>query len=231
MKYAVDNFSDDELMRIIRKFINHIYGKQLTMKENSSGYINFYSSGPVAPYHRNLSGRLWIDDDRLYNIIETFFSISGHQALALIGFYFSNFYGIKVTDARIQSHIFFDTRIDYSQFDDENYQVEYDDDDDEDIITESQFDRYKKLVRKYVISMKYPGVCKIEVMDDEDEDKMYVHVFFSAEWYAETANTGGEMSIVKKVVGTIVEIKQELEEMFSPMKFYVGHSIRANKNC
>ena len=215
-------------MRIIRKFIIHIYGKQLTMKENSSGYINFYSSGPVAPYHRNLSGRLWIDDDRLYNIIETFFSISGHQALALIGFYFSNFYGIKVTDARIQSHIFFDTRIDYSQFDDENYQVE-DDDDDEDIITESQFDRYKKLVRKYVISMKYPGVCKIEVMEDK-EDKIYVHVFFSAEWYAETSN-GGDISIVKKVVGTLVDIREELEDTFSPMKFYMGHSIRANKNC
>jgi len=227
MKYAVDNFSDDELMKIIRKFINHIYGKQLTMKENSSGYLSFYSLGPEEPYHRNLSGRLWIDDDRLYNIIETFFSIDKTQTLALIAFYFSNFYGITITDAAFQPHTFFAAGVDYSQFDDENYQVE----DDEDIITESQFDRYKKLVRKYVISMKYPGVCKIEVMDDENEDKMYVHVFFSAEWYAETTNTGGEMSIVKKVVGTIVDIKEELEDTFSPMKFYVGHSIRANKNC
>ena len=230
MKYAVDNFSDDELMKIIRKFINHIYGKQLTMKENSSGYLSFYSLGPEEPYHRNLSGRLWVDDDRLYNIIETFFSISGHQVLALIGFYFSNFYGIKVTDARIQSHIFFDTRIDYSQFDDENYQVE-DDDDDEDIITESQFDRYKKLLREYVKSMKYPGVCNIEVIEDNKEDKIYVHILFSAEWYAETANTAGETGIVKKVVRTLVDIKEELDDIFSPMKFYMRHSIRANKDC
>jgi hypothetical protein len=225
MKYAVDNFSDDELMKIIRKFVIHIYGKQLTMKENSSGYISFYSSGPVPPYHRNLSGRLWCNDDRLYNIIETFFSIDGHQALALIGFYFSTYYGIKVTDTRFQTHIFFDVGIDYSQFDDENYK-----DEDEDIITESQFDRYKKLLREYVKSMKYPGVCKIELMEDK-EDKLYIHIFFSAEWYAETANTGGEMSIVKKVVGTLVDIKEVLEDTFSPMKFYMRHSIKANKDC
>ena len=99
------------------------------------------------------------------------------------------------------------------------------------IITESQFNRYKKLVREYVGSMKYPGVCKIEVMDDENEDKIYVHVFFSAEWYVETNNADGGMGIVKRVVGTIAEIKQELDDMFSPMKFYVGHSIRANKDC
>jgi hypothetical protein len=224
MKYIIDNFSDDELMKIIRKFINHIYGKQLTMKENSSGYLSFYSSGPVPPYHRNLSGRLWCDDDRLYNIIENFFSTDWQQTFALIGFYFSNFYGIKVTDTRFQPHIFPNARIDYSQFDDPSYK------DDEDVITESQFDRYKKLVREYVKSMKYPGVCKIELMEDK-EDKMYVHIFFSAEWYAETANTGGEMSIVKKVVGTLVDIKEELEDTFSPMKFYMRHSIRANKDC
>lgn len=101
------------------------------------------------------------------------------------------------------------------------------------IITESQFNRYKKLVREYVGSMKYPGVCKIEVMEDENEDEIYVHVFFSAEWYVETVNNNvtGEMQIVQKVVGTIAEIKQELDDMFSPMKFYVGHSIRANKDC
>ena len=130
MKYAVDNFSDDELMKIIRKFVIHIYGKQLTMKENSSGYLSFYSSGPVPPYHRNLSGRLWCDDDRLYNIIENFFSTDWQQTFALIGFYFSNFYGIKVTDTRFQPHIFPNARIDYSQFDDPSYK------DDEDIITE-----------------------------------------------------------------------------------------------
>lgn len=99
------------------------------------------------------------------------------------------------------------------------------------IITESQFDRYKKLVREYVKSMKYPGVCKIEEMEDENENKIYLHIFFSAEWYVETINTGGEMSIIKKVVGTIAEIKQELDDMFSPIKFYMEHSIRANKDC
>ena len=102
------------------------------------------------------------------------------------------------------------------------------------IITESQFNRYKKLVREYIGSMKYPGVCKIEVMEDENEDKIYVHVIFSAEWYVETVNANvniGEMYIVKKVVGTIAEIKKELEDMFSPIQFYVGHSIRANKDC
>ena len=225
MKYAVDNFSDDELMKIIRKFINHIYGKQLTMKENSSGYLSFYSLGPEEPYHRNLSGRLWVDDDRLYNIIETFFSTDMTQTLALIAFYFSNFYKIKITDAAFQPHTFFAAGVDYSQFDDPNYK------DDEDIITESQFDRYKKLVREYVKSMKYPGVCKIEVIEDNKENKIYVHILFSAEWYAETANTAGETGIVKKVVRTLVDIKEELEDIFSPMKFYMRHSIRANKDC
>jgi len=225
MKYAVDNFSDDELMKIIRKFINHIYGKQLTMKENSSGYLSFYSLGPEEPYHRNLSGRLWVDDDRLYNIIETFFSTDMTQTLALIAFYFSNFYKVKITDAAFQPHTFFAAGVDYSQFDDPNYK------DDEDIITESQFDRYKKLVREYVKSMKYPGVCKIEVIEDNKENKIYVHILFSAEWYAETANTAGETGIVKKVVRTLVDIKEELEDIFSPMKFYMRHSIRANKDC
>ena len=225
MKYAVDNFSDDELMKIIRKFINHIYRKQLTMKENESGYLSFYSSGPVPPYHRNLSGRLWCDDDRLYNLIETFFSTDMTQTFALIGFYFSNFYGIKVTDTRFQTHIFFDAGVDYSQFDDENYK------DDEDIITESQFDRYKKLLREYVKSIKYPGVCNIEVIEDNKEDKIYVHILFSAEWYAETANTAGDTGIVKKVVRALVDIKEELDDIFSPMKFYMRHSIRANKDC
>jgi hypothetical protein len=98
------------------------------------------------------------------------------------------------------------------------------------IITESQFDRYKNLISEYVKSMKYPGVCKIEVMEDK-EDKIYVHVFFSAEWYAETSNTGGHMSIVKKVVGTMADIKEELGDMFSLVKFYMGHSIKANKDC
>lgn len=102
------------------------------------------------------------------------------------------------------------------------------------IITESQFNRYKKLIREYVKSMKYPGVCKIELMEDENENKIYVHVFFSAEWCVETVNNNlatGEMYIVRKVVGTIAEIMQELDDMFSPMKFYVEHSIRANKDC
>ena len=100
------------------------------------------------------------------------------------------------------------------------------------IITESQFERYKNLVREYVKYMREPGVCKIEVMEDENDDEIYVHVFFSAEWYVETNNAdGGGMGIVKKVVGTIAKIKQELEEMFSPMKFYMGHSIRTSKDC
>ena len=142
MKLVTDEFDDETLMRIIRKFMIHIYGKQLTMKENSSGYIRFYSVGPEPPYHRNLSGRLWIDDDRLYNIIKTWFSCDGTVALSLIAFYFSTYYGIKVTDARFQSHVFFDGGVDYSQFDDPNYK------DDEDIITEEQ-SNFLKLTRRF----------------------------------------------------------------------------------
>lgn len=225
MKFVTDEFDDETLMRIIRKFISQIYGKQLIMDKNNQGYIRFYSDGPEPPYHRNLSGRLWVDDDRLYKLIKTWFSCDTIEALSLIAFYFSNYYGVKINQAKFQSHVVFDNGMDYSQFDDPNYK------DEEDVISESQFDRYKKLVREYVKSMKYPGVCKIELMEDENEDKIYVHVFFSAEWYVETNNADGGMGIVKKVVGTIAEIMQELDDMFSPMKFYVGHSIRANKDC
>lgn len=142
MKLVTDEFDDETLMRIIRKFIIHIYGKQLTMKENSSGYLRFYSVGPEPPYHRNLSGRLWIDDDRLYNIIKTWFSCNGTEALSLIAFYFSTYYNIKVTHARIQSHTFFDGGVDYSQFDDPNYN------DDEEVITEEQ-SNFLKLTRRF----------------------------------------------------------------------------------
>lgn len=127
MKYIIDEIDEDKLMKIIRKFINHIYGKQLTMEENSSGYIRFYSVGPVPPFHRNLSGRLWMDDDRLFNIIEDFFSIDDSQTYALISFYFSNLYNIKITDVKSQPHIFFGV-IDYSQFDDENHHIENEED-------------------------------------------------------------------------------------------------------
>jgi hypothetical protein len=143
MKLVTDEFDDETLMRIIRKFIIHIYGKQLTMKENSSGYIRFYSVGPEPPYHRNLSGRLWIDDDRLYNIIKTWFSCDATVALSLIAFYFSTYYDIKVTDAKMQSHVFFDGSVDYSEFDDPNHN------DDEEVITENIFNKLiNKLKRK-----------------------------------------------------------------------------------
>lgn len=148
MKLVTDTFDDETLMKIIRKFIIHIYGKQLTMKENSSGYLRFYSVGPEPPYHRNLSGRLWIDDDRLYNIIKTWFSCDGAEALSLIAFYFSTYYNIKVTDARIQSHIFFDGGLDYSEFDDPNHNDEDNYNDDEEVITEEQ-SNFIKLTRRF----------------------------------------------------------------------------------
>jgi len=132
MKYIIDDFSEEQLMKIIRKFVRHIYGKDLTMIEDSSGYlssgyIEFFSVGPVPPYHRNLAGRLWVNDDRLINIIMDFFSTDYDQALGLVGFYFSNKYDIKIMDAKVPSHVFFG-KIDYSRFDDENYHIEDDED-------------------------------------------------------------------------------------------------------
>ena len=68
-----------------------------------------------------------MDDDRLFNIIEDFFSIDDSQTYALISFYFSNLYNIKITDVKSQPHIFFGV-IDYSQFDDENHHIENEED-------------------------------------------------------------------------------------------------------
>ena len=127
MKYIIDDFSEEQLMKIIRKFVRHIYGKDLTMIEDSSRYIKFFSVGPVPPYHRNLAGRLWVNDDRLINIIMDFFSTDYDQALSLVAFYFSNNYDIKIMDAKVPSHVFFG-KIDYSRFDDENYHIEDDED-------------------------------------------------------------------------------------------------------
>ena len=127
MKYIIDDFSEEQLMKIIRKFVRHIYGKDLTMVEDSERYIKFFSVGPVPPYHRNMAGRLWVYDDRLINIIMDFFSTDYDQALGLVAFYFSNNYDIKIMDAKVPSHVFFG-KIDYSRFDDENYHIEDDED-------------------------------------------------------------------------------------------------------
>lgn len=126
-EYVVDEIDDDNLMKIIRKFVHYIYGKDLTMEETKTGYINFYSVGPQPPFQRNLSGRLWVGDDRLFNLIKDHLSIDDSEVYALISFYFSTKYGIKINEAKRPPHIFFG-EIDYSQFDDENYHIENEED-------------------------------------------------------------------------------------------------------
>jgi hypothetical protein len=68
-----------------------------------------------------------VGDNRLYNLIKDYLSIDDLETYALISFYFSNTYGIKVSGAMRPPHVFFD-KIDYSQFDDENYHIEDDED-------------------------------------------------------------------------------------------------------
>jgi hypothetical protein len=126
MRYNTDEISDENLLKIIRKFVIHIYGEELSMETNKDGYIRFFSVGPEPPYHRNLSGRLWMDDDRLVNMIKEFLGVNWDEAKSLTSFYFSNTYNIKVTDAKYQSHR--PLVIDYSQFDDPNYDVDEDED-------------------------------------------------------------------------------------------------------
>jgi hypothetical protein len=126
-EYIVDEMDDDKLMKIIRKFVHYIYGKDLTMVETEGGYLNFFSAGPKPPFQRNLFGRLWVGDNRLPNLIKDYLSIDESEAYALISFYFSNTYGIKINEAKRPPHVFFD-KIDYSQFDDENYHIEDDED-------------------------------------------------------------------------------------------------------
>jgi len=129
-RYAVDNIPDDKLMKIINKLVLYIYGKELTMVENKDGYLEFFSTGPVPPYHRNLSGRLWVDDDRLEKDIERLFGVDSEQSTALVAFYFAEKYGIKVTYAKHQPHKWFgnENEIDYKQFDDPTYVVDDEDD-------------------------------------------------------------------------------------------------------
>jgi len=129
-RYVVDEIPDDKLMKIINKLVRYIYGKELTMNENEHGYLRFFSDGPVPPYHRNLSGRLWVDDDRLEKNIEGLFGIDSEQATALIGFYFSEKYNIKITDARPPLSMgWYERVIDYNMFDNPDYVVPNEDED------------------------------------------------------------------------------------------------------
>lgn len=123
-EYVMDEISDENLFKIINKLVRHIYGKDLTMVENEHGYLRFFSVGPVPPYHRNLSGRLWVDDDRLEKMIENLFGIDSEQATALIAFYFSEKYNIKITDARPPLSMgWYERVIDYNMFDNPDYVV------------------------------------------------------------------------------------------------------------
>jgi len=131
MNESVFDIEDDKLVKIINKLVRYIYGKELTMVENEDGYLRFFSAGPVSPYHRNRSGKLWVDDDRLEKDIERLFGVDSEQSAALIAFYFAEKYGIKVTNASHQPHLgWFENEIDYKQFDDPTYVV--DDEDDQD---------------------------------------------------------------------------------------------------
>ena len=121
-RYIVDDIEDDKLMKIINKLVLYVYGRELTMSKHESGYLRFLSAGPVPPYHRNLSGRLWVDDDRLEKIIEQVFGIDSEQSTALIAFYFSEKYNIKITDARPPLSMgWYERVIDYRMYDDPTY--------------------------------------------------------------------------------------------------------------
>jgi hypothetical protein len=123
-RYVVDDIPDDKLVKIINRLVKHIYGRELNMVRSDSGYLRFYSIGPVAPYQRNLSGRLWVDDDRLEKTIEGLFGIDSEQAAALIAFYFSEKYNIEVTDARPPLSMgWYERVIDYDKFDNPKYVV------------------------------------------------------------------------------------------------------------
>jgi hypothetical protein len=129
-RYVVDDIPDDKLVKIINKLVRYIYGKELTMSENEHGYLRFFSNGPVPPYHRNLAGRLWVDDDRLEKNIEGLFGVDSEQSAALIAFYFSEKYGIKITDARPPLSMgWYERVIDYRMFDDPTFKVPNDDND------------------------------------------------------------------------------------------------------
>ena len=128
-EYAVDKYSDDTLYRIISKLVKSIYGGKLTMKVEKDGYVKFLSSGPVAPYHKNLAGRLWIDDDRLPKLIMEILSIDIMESLALVAFYFSKAYDIHILDAKPHAGHWddIDDIDDYEKFDNPNYVEEEED--------------------------------------------------------------------------------------------------------
>lgn len=126
MKYIIDDIDEESIMKIIRSFVIHIYGEELSMEEDEDGYLRFYSVGPIPPYHRNKSGRLWVDDDRLFNLINKFLGADKTETFAFIGFYFSKTYDIVVSNCRFQPHKHIENGVDYAQFDDANYNVEED---------------------------------------------------------------------------------------------------------
>lgn len=126
MKYIIDDIDEESIMKIIRSFVIHIYGEELSMEEDEDGYLRFYSVGPIPPYHRNKSGRLWVDDDRLFNLINKFLGADKTETFALIRFYFSKTYDIVVSNCRFQPHKHIENGVDYAQFDDANYNVEED---------------------------------------------------------------------------------------------------------
>lgn len=118
---VIDDIEDDKLVKIIDKLVRYVYGRELRMEENKDGYLRFFSSGPVAPYHRNLHGTIWMDDNRLAETIKGFFGTNWDETFALIAFYFSKKYDIKVRNARRPiSANWATTKFDYSDFDDPN---------------------------------------------------------------------------------------------------------------
>jgi hypothetical protein len=126
----IDNVGDDKLFKIIDKFVRYIYGRELTMVEEDHGYLRFFSVGPVSPYHRNLAGRLWMNDNRLANMIKNFFGFNWDESLSLVAFYFSKKYDIKVMDAKPNNDWDNDLDVfDYEQFDNPEYVVDDEDDD------------------------------------------------------------------------------------------------------
>ena len=127
MGNILDRISEEKLFELVNSFVVYTYGKELTMVENKEGYLRFFGKGPEPPYHRNLSGRLWVDDDRVVDLIKNYLVTDLDEACAILSFYISEKYQIKVTDAKYQPHSgWFD--IDYDQFDNEDFVIDDDDD-------------------------------------------------------------------------------------------------------
>lgn len=112
----VEGFTYNELFRIVDKFSRIIYKRELELVDDNR-YIRFFSSGPVAPYHKNSFGVLWLKDDRLVDMIKNNFSITRDDAFKVMRFYFHKKYNFNIKKAEFPPYVF-PGNIDYDLIDD-----------------------------------------------------------------------------------------------------------------